>query len=408
MQAPAADIPPGTNSVTLDALVAEALQKNPEANFYQAEIAAAKGERRTAGAYPNPEVSGEIGRKRVTGGGLAAEGTAWSVSVMQPFEYPGRLALRKAIANRQIELAEAGYAQFKAVLAARVRSLSYALLIAQQKADAAQQVAARGQELAEVFIERDPAGVTPLLETRIIEASVIVSKRRAAEAAKAAQVALFELNQLRGAPLADPLRIAETNLTFRPALPIAELVTAARTNNFEVRTRQIELVQQGIRLDLNKSERWPTISAGPTYSEENAGDKERVVGLGVSMPFPLWNRNQGDIQTAKSRQQQAETSLLLAQREAERGIREQAAAYEALLRQMSFWRPDTLQQLRDAAELADRHYRLGAVPVSTYVELQKDYLEALEAILDTQQEALEARQQIDLLTGRATTSESIP
>jgi len=96
MQVSAADIPPATNSVTLDALVAEALQKNPEANFYQAEIAAAKGERRTAGAYPNPELSGDVGRKRVTGGGLAAEGMAWSVSVMQPFEYLGRMALRKA------------------------------------------------------------------------------------------------------------------------------------------------------------------------------------------------------------------------------------------------------------------------------------------------------------------------
>lgn len=408
MKVPAADVPPVTNTVTLEALVAEALQKNPEANFYQSEIAAAKGERRAAGTYPNPEVSGDIGRKRVTGGGLAAEGTAWSVSVMQPFEYPGRLALRKAIANRQIELAEAGYAQFWAALSARVRTLGYTLLIAQQKAEAAQQVAARGQELAEILVQRDPAGVTPLLETRIIEASVIVSKRQAAEATKEAQVALFELNQLRGAPLADPIRIAETNLQFRPALPVGELVAAARTNNFEVRTRQIELAQQGLRLDLSKSERWPTVSAGPSYSEENAGDKERVIGLGISMPLPLWNRNQGDIQTAKSRQQQAETSLLLAQREAERALREQVAAYDALLRQMSFWRPDTLQQLREAAELADRHYRLGAVPVSTYVELQKEYLEALEAILDTQKEALEARQQIDLLAGRVTTSESVP
>jgi cobalt-zinc-cadmium efflux system outer membrane protein len=404
----AADVPPGTNTVTLDALVAEALEKNPEVNFYKAEMAAAKGERRTAGAYPNPEVSGDVGRKRVTGGGLAAEGTAWSVSVMQPFEYPGRLALRKAIANRQIELAEVGYGQFQAALAARVRTLGYALLIAQQKAEAAEQVAARGQELAEVLVQRDPAGVTPLLETRIIEANVIVAKRRAAEAAKEAQVALYELNQLRGAPLAESIRLAETNLEFRPTPSVAELVAAARTNNFEVRTRQVELAQQGLRVDLSKSERWPTVNAGPTYSEENAGDKERIFGVGISMPLPLWNRNSGDVQAAKARQQQGETSLLLAQRQAERSVREQAASYEALLQQMSFWRPDTLKQLREAAELADRHYRLGAVPVSTYVELQKEYLEALEAILDTQKEALEARQQLELLTGRVTTSEKAP
>ena len=42
---------------------------------------------------------------------------------------------------------------------------------------------------------------------------------------------------------------------------------------------------------------------------------------------------------------------------------------------------------------------LGAVPIATYVELQKQYLEAVEALLDTRREALEAGQQIRLLTG---------
>jgi len=56
-------------------------------------------------------------------------------------------------------------------------------------------------------------------------------------------------------------------------------------------------------------------------------------------------------------------------------------------------------EFRKAAALADRHYRLGAVPISTYVELQKQYLEAVEALLDTRREALETGQQIQLLTG---------
>ena len=52
----------------------------------------------------------------------------------------------------------------------------------------------------------------------------------------------------------------------------------------------------------------------------------------------------------------------------------------------------------NAAELADRHYRLGAVPIATYVELQKQYLEAVEALLDTKREALEAGQEIQRVT----------
>ena len=58
-----------------------------------------------------------------------------------------------------------------------------------------------------------------------------------------------------------------------------------------------------------------------------------------------------------------------------------------------------MEHFREAAELADRHYRVGAVPVSTYVELQKQYLEAVESLLDTRKEALDAALQIEWLTG---------
>src|SRR6266404_4356498 len=87
--------PANTNSqsAALEALVADVLEHNPELNFYRAEIAAAKGERRTAATWSNPELSTSVGQKRVTSGGLSAEGVAWAVSVQQTFEWPGRIPL---------------------------------------------------------------------------------------------------------------------------------------------------------------------------------------------------------------------------------------------------------------------------------------------------------------------------
>src|SRR6478672_3515320 len=82
-----------TNGVAIESLVSEALAHNPELNFYKAEIAAAKAGRKSAGLWPNPEVSGSVGQKtsRERSTGLSAEGLAWSVSVAQPFEWPGRI-----------------------------------------------------------------------------------------------------------------------------------------------------------------------------------------------------------------------------------------------------------------------------------------------------------------------------
>jgi cobalt-zinc-cadmium efflux system outer membrane protein len=82
--------------------------------------------------------------------------------------------------------------------------------------------------------------------------------------------------------------------------------------------------------------------------------------------------------------------------------------YQAKLAEMGKWRPDSIQKFQEAAALADRHYRLGAVPIATYVELQKQYLEAVEALLDTKTEALEAGQQLELLTGVSLSITNMP
>lgn len=51
------DLPP---SLTLPALVVESLEKNPELKFYDAEIAAAKAGRKTAGLLANPQLNGAM------------------------------------------------------------------------------------------------------------------------------------------------------------------------------------------------------------------------------------------------------------------------------------------------------------------------------------------------------------
>ena len=398
----AAESPPAnTNapSIALDAVVAGVLEHNPELDFYRAEIAAAKGGRRTAASRANPDLTATIGDKRVTDGSLVGEGMAWSVSVRQTFDWPGRIPLRKAIANHQIQLAELGFAQFKAALAARTRTLAYNLFAAREKAAAAKEVADRFQQLREVLVQRDPAGLTPQLETRIIEATELTVQRKATEAQLASQAALLELNQLRGQPWTSATRIEPIKLTFAPVPEPEMLLAAAQTNNFELQMRRVELEQQGSKVSLARKEGYPSLSVGPYFSQERAGDREQQVGIGLSVPLPLWNRNKGNVETAEARRMQAETSLYVTQRDIDRRIVEKALTYQTKLAEMSKWRPESVDEFRKAAELADRHYRLGAVPIATYVELQKQYLEAVNALLDTKREALEVGQELQRLTG---------
>ena len=104
---------------------------------------------------------------------------------------------------------------------------------------------------------------------------------------------------------------------------------------------------------------------------------------------------------ASARERQTAAAREVAALRLEREVTATAQTYAAKLAETAGWAPDSATRFREAAALADRHYRLGAVPLATYVELQTSYLDAVEALLATQREALEAGLRLDELTAGA-------
>jgi cobalt-zinc-cadmium efflux system outer membrane protein len=384
-----------------EALVAEALDHNAELGFYQSQLEGAQAARRLAGRLDLPKAEFQAGqiRSRNLDQSLAGEGAMWAASVRQSFEWPGRLGLRKAIANQDVALATLGLEAFRRELAGKVRENAFGLAGAEEKARVAQAVADRFRALREVLVQRDPAGIAPQLEVRILEATELTLRRRASEFALAVEAERVRLNLLRGSALEAPLRVKGLlpELPERP--PLDRLMAAANTNHFDLRTRAAELVQQGFRVDLARHERWPAFEVGPMTMGQDGSTLDRIVGVGVSFPLPLWQPRTANIAAAEARQKQAEALLAAARREVERRVVTAARGYDSRLAELSRWRPDVVAQFESAAELADRHYRLGAVPATTYVELQKQYLDAVEAHLDTRREALGALLELEQATG---------
>ena len=384
----------------LDALVAEALARNPETNVYNAEIAAVKGERHTAGEWQNPEASTETGAKIVRDyhGNTLGDGIIWTLGATQTFEYPGRVTLRKAIANHQVVLAELGLEGFRTALAARVRAAAFRATLGKAKAGAADEIAKRFDELATVLSQRPAAGVAQQADVRIIEANAIALKRRPLEAQREMQSAIYELNQFRGARVDSPLALPNIDLTLRPLPSVSTLLATARERNYDVRTRVLELEQQGYKVRLALNERWPAVRIGPVAHNERADTNEYLFGITASLPLPLWHLNTGKIETERARAAKVEAELMALIRDVERRVADAEFVYRSRREEADDLQKSVLPQLREAAETGDRNYRDGAIPLATYTELQKQYLDSIDAFTSAQAAAIEARQQLEQLT----------
>ena len=391
-----------TTAMSLDRLAQDVVANNPERQFYQRQIETAGVERTAAGRWADPEAVVEFGQRSAndrTSGAALGEGTTYAVSIVQPVEFGGRIALRRAIAERQVDLAKMGLQQFDATLAARARTLGYALFAADEKANVARTVAERMRGLARIIVARDPAGPAPRLEAASLQAGAISAERTAALADAEANSALYELNQLRGAAFAVRIRIVRPDMSL-PALGSSELLAErASANNFELKALRAQFEQQGLRVDLARKARIPILGVGPYYDRARSDIRETNYGVRLSTTIPLWNRQAGDVAVEQGRQAQANATLINAERRIARDVFDQAAQYEAKRQALTKWDGASPQSFASAAEDADRNYRLGAIPLTTYMQMQQSYVEATNALLSTRREALEALLSLRALNG---------
>ena len=317
------------------------------------------------------------------------------MSVVQPIEFGGRIALRRAIAERQVGLAKLGLQQFGATLAARARSLGYGLFAADEKAAAAREVAARMRTLARIIV----AGPSPQLEAASLQASAISAERSAAMADAEANSILYELNQLRGAPFAARIRIVRPDMSLPDLPPGGALAARATENNFELQSLRAQFEQQGLRVDLARKSRLPTVAVGPYYDRARSDIRETNYGVRLQTTLPLWNRQAGDVAAEQSKQAQANATLVAAERRIARDVFDQAAQYEAKRDALTKWDGNSPRRFAEAAADADRNYRLGAIPLTTYTQIQQSYVDAVNAVLDTRREAIEALLKLRALNG---------
>lgn len=397
----AAGEPVSSTAWTPETLARQALAANSELKSYEAEWAAAQGLRTQAGLWRNPEIGGEYGRRRVSGesGGSQEEGFTRSASLTQTFEFPGKGSLRKAIADKDVEIARAGLEHFRLTLAGKVRLLALRHRAAALEEAAAGENAARGQALIELLRKRPNAGATQMLELRLLEASVFDLKKQALETARARDETRLELAALLGLPASQTFSFAFALESPTQALDSEKAVFAGLTHNFLLKSRILELEKAVRTVTAARMEPLPDFAVGPFFSQDRAGGNEENLGVAFSATLPLWNWNQGNVAAAQARREQADALLLEARRQVEREILRRIRDYRLHRKLAEELSADASAAFQESADLADRHYRLGAISTQLYLETQKEYLNLLRLRHETVLEAWKNLLDLEWLTG---------
>jgi cobalt-zinc-cadmium efflux system outer membrane protein len=186
-------------SPTLEELVGEALSNNPEMRAFAAGVDAARGEVTTAKTWQNPELSVEPKLTHMRGeGGRSNDEFDGTYGFAQTIEFPGKRALRRAFAEKNVEARALAWEGFRTELALHVRGAFYRLLAAPQLVSFEEKRLTLAQTFVAAARKKVDAGFAPEFEATKAEVEVVAAQKAVREARARHVAAQAALNALLG------------------------------------------------------------------------------------------------------------------------------------------------------------------------------------------------------------------
>lgn len=378
---PAPAVPPEVRTgplpavLTLARALEEAEARSPALVAARADVEAARGRLRQARFRFNPVLDVEVENFAGTGPYSSFNGTETTVSVNQRLDLGGRRKARMTLAEAELAAQEYRFAIARADLGRQVRNLFALGVAARDNLALARENEDRARELSRVARELVDAGKEPPLRGLRAEAALAqaTAALRAAEADEAA--ARRSLAALLGVDV-PPAELAGSDLLTPPAIVDATVTLDVRLAEAErvIADAQLRQARAEGRLD-------PSVGVGVRQLRET-GDRALIASL--SVPLPVFDRNQGNVAAARSGVQGAEArrDSVLANTQAE--IANARAALVAAEARVAALEGSGIGQAREALRLAQLSYRAGK---SSLIEL----LDAQQAYASAQGELIAAR-----------------
>lgn len=375
--------------LTLERVVARALAANPSLAAADAGIAAARAGRVQAGVRPVDQIA--LDAENVAGTGGVLNRTEISAALARTLERGGKREARIALADREVDAAEA---------ASLVRRLELARIVEQAFADAliadARLLAAESQRDIERALAaeaerrvrgyKDPLFVRTRAQARVAEAEVgVAGAQRERSSAYAALGALIGVEPTRlgldAAGFLDPVRA-------NAGLADADLALAAA-----------EIAQAEAAVALARTRATPdyTVRGGLRYTRET--DDLGLIG-GITIPFRTGRANAGNVERAQAERERIAFDAEAVRLERLRRVVELRGEIDGALLEIESISETVLPRLDQALGQVRAGYNRGGFSFADIQDQARALFESRGRLVAALERHHNARVELDRLIGR--------
>lgn len=367
-----------------------AFANNPDLAAAQWEIGISQGDRQQAGLIPNPELSWEAEDTR-------RNSRTTTVMINQPIELGGKRGARIEVASRAQDAAGIELERKRNVLRAEVIQAYYSSSTAQQRLVLAREsleLAERGLRVAEGRIKSGKS--SPVEGTRAeVQLSEVRLELRRAERDEAS--AYQQLARVLGAPSPTFASVSASSHAM-PTVPNPSLLLNRIGETAELRLAKLQIDQREASLGLEKAQRIPdlTVSVGSQYDER---ERERVNVVGLSMPIPLFNRNQGNVLAAARRTDQARDLRNATELRLRTETQTTLDQWVTANAEVTSFNQTILPAAQSAVDIATRGFEMGKFNFLDVLDAQRTLISARTQYIQAIAEATDAWVRIERIFG---------
>ncbi len=367
------------------------LARSDFSDLDQADVRMAEANALAAGQIPNPTLS--YSRDRVGGSPDTVEQN-WMLS--QTFDLSGKRKLHREAAERRIEVATAGNATRRSEFAGEIRRAFHDVVFRQETLRATETWMQRFARVEGMVGKLARAGEASGYDRRRLARERQAAEARLATGRAEIDRSLASLATLIGASQ-PPLVSGEL---LPPPLPAIETALGRLEQRPDLRALSLAALAADLDGRAAKQGRIPDLTAGigPKWVD-NGISRDTGIALTLSIPLPVFDRQQAGQQRAAAEAARARAEYRLAHARAVgelRGLHRQA---EVLRTAASEYRAQAATASTELLRIAEAAYQGGESSLLELLDAYRGTLESETAALELTKRARDARIEYELLTG---------